>query len=530
MTAPAKLALRGAVVPLHKNNPRRVLDGGTLYVDDGVVVAVKAQGAAAPAGFDGSDVVTIDCGSSWVLPGLIDLHSHIGYNALPLWTDPDQTEPYLHHDRWPDEPSYRPMVGWPAWTLAKAAPESLMTYVQVRALAGGTTTIQGWPTTNRRPANQLVRNADDQAFPDVRDPIVTSALTLDDADLQLKAQRLAQGKGFIYHCAEGQDGSLVTREFDELTDAGCLRAGLIAIHLTAVRAAGFERWSDLARLEGDAGPGTLVWSPFSNLWLYGETTRVPDAMASGVNVCLGTDWGPSGTKNLLGELKVARMVADSEGWDLDDLDLVEMVTVNPGDALSRFWKRPVGRFVAGSLADVTVITRRDADPFTSLVEAYEEDVQLVLVDGVAQYGTADLMAAAGRGSNTSVRVGSARRRVVLTEPADKHLPVQERRKWFYARALRRLEEVRADPDAAVAAPEAFAGASARGEPVIDAFVVTLDMPGGFGLTAGPPPAGVTVDFSDLPIPSLRHDGTWMRRVKRGGFHGGLLDGLDTYYG
>ena len=48
-----------------------------------------------------------------------------------------------------------------------------------------------------------------------------------------------------------------------------------------------------------------MWSPFSNLWLYGATTDVAAARARGLRLCLGSDWAPSGTKNLLGELKVA---------------------------------------------------------------------------------------------------------------------------------------------------------------------------------------------------------------------------------
>ena len=50
-----------------------------------------------------------------------------------------------------------------------------------------------------------------------------------------------------------------------------------------------------------------MWSPFSNLWLYRDTTDVLAARAAGVRVCLGADWSPSGSKNLLGELKVADM-------------------------------------------------------------------------------------------------------------------------------------------------------------------------------------------------------------------------------
>jgi 5-methylthioadenosine/S-adenosylhomocysteine deaminase len=49
----------------------------------------------------------------------------------------------------------------------------------------------------------------------------------------------------------------------------------------------------------------VIWSPFSNLWLYRETTRADEATDAGLQVCLGADWSPSGSKNLLGEPKVA---------------------------------------------------------------------------------------------------------------------------------------------------------------------------------------------------------------------------------
>ena len=43
-----------------------------------------------PPGSAGAQV--IDVGSSLVLPGLIDLHNHLAYNTLPLWTEPAQTD------------------------------------------------------------------------------------------------------------------------------------------------------------------------------------------------------------------------------------------------------------------------------------------------------------------------------------------------------------------------------------------------------------------------------------------------------
>ena len=55
----------------------------------------------------------------------------------------------------------------------------------------------------------------------------------------------------------------------------------------------------------DAG-AKLVWSPQSNLRLYGETTLAAEALDVGVTMGLGADWLPSGSQSLLHEMKVAR--------------------------------------------------------------------------------------------------------------------------------------------------------------------------------------------------------------------------------
>ena len=99
----------------------------------------------------------------------------------------------------------------------------------------------------------------------------------------------------------------MAREFTDAERAGCLQPRFVAVHANAVDPAAFERWR---------APGAIAWSPFSNLWLYGKTTDVPAARAAGVSVCLGSDWAPSGTKHVLGELKAARLTAASLGWDL----------------------------------------------------------------------------------------------------------------------------------------------------------------------------------------------------------------------
>ncbi len=128
---------------------------------------------------------------------------------------------------------------------------------------------------------------------------------------------------------------------------------------------------------GDGRGAKLVWSPLSNLLLYGKTASIYDALAAGVIVALGTDWTPSGSANLLTELKVADRALRDEallggrrhivpalapGHSQSDrgaaeraLDqvLVEMATINAAMAVR--WDDQVGSIEAGKAADILVI-------------------------------------------------------------------------------------------------------------------------------------------------------------------------------
>lgn len=141
------LVLAGLVAAMAPGAEDETHKGRVFLADDGTVAAVTKTGDPEPVGF--TNASRIDVGTSVIYPGLVDLHSHLGYNTMPLWADPGQTTAYLHHDSWPGEPTYKSALSWPAWTLAEFAPESMLAYVQVRALAGGTTSIQGWPSASR---------------------------------------------------------------------------------------------------------------------------------------------------------------------------------------------------------------------------------------------------------------------------------------------------------------------------------------------------------------------------------------------
>ena len=105
-----------------------------------------------------------------------------------------------------------------------------------------------------------------------------------------------EGNAFIYHLAEGTSEELL-REYTDLEEHGLLREKLVGIHCTALNR---NNWKTL----GKKGV-KLVWSPLSNLLLYGKTADVVSAKNNGVIISLGSDWTPTGSKNLLWELKVA---------------------------------------------------------------------------------------------------------------------------------------------------------------------------------------------------------------------------------
>ena len=202
------------------------------------------------------------------------------------------------------------------------------------------------------------------------------------------------------------------KEFTFLDDHHCVRDGLVGIHSTALTDTDFRHWHA-------QGGGAVVWSPFSNLWLYGDTTDIVSARRHGLRVCLGSDWTPSGTRNVLGELKVAtrwnRVALDGE---LEPEDLVELVTANPGDTLAGPWGVPVGRLVEGGLADLACFTQVRDDPWRTVLAATERHVQLVIVGGRPIYGNKTLLERAGVTGAEPITVAGVKRAVVMDLPED----------------------------------------------------------------------------------------------------------------
>jgi hypothetical protein len=234
----------------------------------------------------------------------------------------------------------------------------------------------------------------------------------------LKSLHAAEKKGacLLHHLSEGTDAK--TRghflALQQSNGKWAMSAALAGIHCVALEAADLDVMAD----HGAA----IVWSPLSNLLLYGKTAKIKQALARGIRVALGSDWSPSGSKNLLGELKAARAASDVLNFGLSDEDLVHMVTDAAAAAVS--WSKQLGSIEVGKKADLVAISGNAGDPanvYTKLVKARETDVQLVVVNGIKRYGTKPLMKGVA-GPTETVKVKTQARVLNLQNPPGTQFP------------------------------------------------------------------------------------------------------------
>jgi cytosine/adenosine deaminase-related metal-dependent hydrolase len=403
-----KWILDGRIVPMTGEND--VIADGHVYINGGVIEAVQAASAAAPAGYEG--IKPINSGGT-IFPGLIELHNHLPYNVLPLWKVPKE---YQNRDQWGRHPDYRKLISGPMNVLGRTdgLVQAVVRWVEVKALLSGTTTSQGIALFSnagiRKYYRGLVRNAEetnDEDLPEaatkIGDVAASSAVKFR-ARLESKA---AQGKKLILHLAEGRsDDDAANDHFRALkidSRTWAINEALVGIHCTALRSRNF------ATLR--ARKGSIVWSPLSNLLLYGKTTDIGRALAEGLRVSLGSDWSPSGSKNLLMEMKTARLHSDDRGVPVTNFQIAQMVTTNPADMLG--WGDAVGTIEPGKRADLMVVAGKSGDPYDRLLAARESSVVLVVINGVRRSGQVRLMK--GIAGLEHRKVGGSQRRFNLAQ-------------------------------------------------------------------------------------------------------------------
>jgi hypothetical protein len=396
------LALTGTVVTM--TSPSKVLAHRTVYIREGIIEAIRESTAPRPSGFE---AVTVLNTQGLIFPGFIELHNHLAYNVLPLWSVP---KTFANRDQWSGLGAYRQLISGPMGAIS-AQPgvlAALCRYVECKAMLGGATTSQGIALVNHNNIRTffrgLLRNAeltDDPNLPAAHARI-GDVMAKDRAKF---GKALAAAKAcYLLHLSEGTNAAARTH-FEALrgpNDQWALAPALAGIHCVALTPADFQVMAD----HGSA----MVWSPLSNLLLYGATANVQAAKDAKLRIGLGPDWSPSGSKNMLGELKAARAYSKANGDIFSDEELVAMATRHGAEIL--FWQSRVGTVEEGKVADLVVVRGSATKPYGALIEATEQDIKLLVVGGVRRFGTAPLMAGAGP-EMESIEVGGESRTLNL---------------------------------------------------------------------------------------------------------------------
>lgn len=388
---PGGYALKGTLV-----TPTEIIEAGTILV---VGDKIQAIGKDIPL----PTAVKIIETKAFIYPGLVDLHDHITWNFLPRWK-PGQK--FANRYEWQQIPEYASALKTPHDQVVPNPPpastrppaqEDLACdanrYGEVKAIVGGATSVVdslGDPR-NDPCIKGLVRNLNSYSglYPsgkaeELRNAVFPLELTNEDVKrINDNLEDAQQHYALVVHLAEGRatDAS-AAREFRMFKARGFLRAGVSIIHGVALRQPEF---AEMAKAQVG-----LIWSPRSNIELYGETTDVRTAKQSGVKIALAPDWSPSGSDGALQELNYAAVWnAGQNPRVFTDAELVSMVTVNPAK-LARLDDK-IGSLKPGYFADLLVVGSQETDPYRALLNARPADIRLVVIGGRPVYGDEDLM-------------------------------------------------------------------------------------------------------------------------------------------
>lgn len=379
---PSRILLGGDIV-----TPQGVVAHGWLDIDHGRILRIQRDKPSVP---NALALETRDL----IFPGFIDLHNHPGFNIFPRWTPPHT---FANRYQWRDWDVYRDQLERKGYALL--GDPSLFCdideYAEVKALIGGTTSMIGFGEFD--PGGQLpqcveglVRNLDHATGfygPGQGRERIANSIGITPRDMPATvaarfARQLADGSLDLLtiHIAEGLPTDPESAQELDLLDAH----GLLTPHTTLIHAVGLSP-AQLARVRR-AG-ASIVWSPRSNFELYGATANVDAAFRSGVPIALAPDWSPTGSSNMLDEIRYANQLSRTQlGGLFSTRQLVEMASGVPARIASIDDK--VGALEPGMLADLVLLHQpaNTGNPYDTLASSQAADIEMVMIAGVPVYG------------------------------------------------------------------------------------------------------------------------------------------------
>ncbi len=389
--------------------PTEPLDGEVLIDGSGNIVCVAASCATAPtyvedgtkykATYDAATQVT--CSNSVISPGLINPHDHITFaNTPPL---PHGAERFEHRHDW--RKGIRGHKKLSTWGTGGAGATSL---AELRFVMSGTTSaasaggadglMRNLDGTSAQLEGLKLKIVDSDTFP-LKDSTPPTPFPPADcagySSTRDTASTVIPFDGFLPHIAEGVDQA-AHMEFLCQADAADPTHVLLAKQTAVIHGIGLDA-TDVAKYHGTQT--SLIWSPRSNIDLYGNTAPVVLYDHLGVQIALGTDWLPSGSMNMSRELRCADEYNKTYlGNHFSEKQLWQMVTQNAAFAVGG--QNVLGALKPGYVGDLAVFSTSSGKDYRAVIDAGVEDVILVLRGGKVLYGDEALLSQKGLGADT----------------------------------------------------------------------------------------------------------------------------------
>ena len=372
------IILRGDVL-----TDETIYEGGSVVVKDGKVTYVGCT----PDGLDTATVIT--CPSAVISPGLINAHDHITFgNAKP---DNWQDIRFDHRTDW-----RKGKNGHTKLNTSKGARNEACS--ELRMLLSGTTAVFG-----SGKATGIIKNLDRDTYGTHKAQYETFPIGKDDKTGYVNDQ--GNGNNEKSGCSKFQ---FLGMEDGYDSYGPHIGEGINDVAINELRcfSGDGEGAKDtfnnkLAIIHGVAATPDivykmamaetkLIWSPRTNISLYGDTAMTPLYDRLGVTIALGTDWIYSGSMNMVRELQCADYLNHYHYNDyFTDYKLWMMATYNGAAA---FGLTDVYGLKENALADIAIYRKTpERKDHRAVIDAQPQDVLMVMLDGKTVYGDPNIM-------------------------------------------------------------------------------------------------------------------------------------------
>jgi hypothetical protein len=367
------LAIRGTLLL-----PGEIVTGGAVVLDSsGDITCVGC-------GCDDTSATRVICPTGAVSPGLINAHDHMGWMGNDPWVLSDADERYEHRHDWRRGRRGHTRIG-----PSGGASEDERWWGELRMALGGATSINASGFVSG-----LLRNVDGFGgnIPGIGQPVVDyETFPLGDSGGELESSGCgypdvsgaSNADAYTPHVSEGIDVE-ARNEFLCLTSSDNGGSESLGSNTALIHGVGLLP-ADVQKMAAEGMK--LIWSPRSNVSLYGDTAQVPMFVTMGVEVGMGTDWVPSGSMNMLRELRCADELNTIHwGGFLSDHQLWRMGTI--GGARTLALDDALGVLAPGRAGDIAVFEMGTRSGYRAVLEAGAGDVALVLRSGEVLTGDA----------------------------------------------------------------------------------------------------------------------------------------------